>query len=307
MKTIDLTCPHCGAVMSVDSSMKQASCEHCGASILIDDEVQHIQYDNAEEAGYNFEKGRQRAKEEAQARYQQTYSEEPKKKKRIWLWVLGWICIFPLPLTIILVRKKDMNPALKYGIIAIAWAIYLIIGLSGRGSNENTATNDNNVSGVNEYVANADNDSSEEIVDQFVDSFNQKSDIDLDFVEDFVPSDKNGLHYRTEFRLTAYSNAIGRSYNYGDVSVDLVSRTSTLGDGIIRVYLDNASLEQCLEIIEIASPIMDKSINESDLNEALEYIENNKSANGYYYSNLGLTLSGNENDGFDLMLKMKND
>ena len=135
MKLIDMTCPHCSAPMKVDASKTQAVCEHCGATILIDDEVRHIQYDNAEEAGYNFEKGRQRAMAEAEREgidsYPQQKSEPPKKKRRTWLWVLGWICIFPLPLTILLLRKKEMKPALKYGIIAAAWILYLIIGFSG--------------------------------------------------------------------------------------------------------------------------------------------------------------------------------
>ena len=37
------------------------------------------------------------------------------KKRRTWLWVLGWIFIFPLPLTILLLRKKQMKPIFKYG------------------------------------------------------------------------------------------------------------------------------------------------------------------------------------------------
>lgn len=51
--------------------------------------------------------------------------------KKTWLWVLGWICIFPLPLTILLLRKKDMKPAVKYGIIAVAWILFIVIGLAG--------------------------------------------------------------------------------------------------------------------------------------------------------------------------------
>ena len=57
---------------------------------------------------------------------------QPVKKRKTWLWVLGWIFIFPLPLTLILLKKKDMKPALKYGIIAIAWILYLIIGIFGK-------------------------------------------------------------------------------------------------------------------------------------------------------------------------------
>ncbi len=62
------------------------------------------------------------------------YADGEVKKKKTWLWVLGWIFIFPLPLTIILVRKNDMNKILKYGIIAVAWIVYLAIGLSGGGN-----------------------------------------------------------------------------------------------------------------------------------------------------------------------------
>lgn len=75
-----------------------------------------------------------------------------KKGTPTWLWVLGWICIFPLPLTILLLRKKDMKPALKYGIIAAAWILYLIIGLSGTSENTNntssTQTENNDVDDV---------------------------------------------------------------------------------------------------------------------------------------------------------------
>ena len=143
MKLIDTTCPHCGSALKIDPTNKNATCEYCGAALLIDDEVQHVQYDNAEEAGYKFEKGRQRAQAEVQRSSQrntQYKQKPPKKKRKTWLWVLGWICIFPLPLTILLLRKKDMKPVLKYGIIAAAWIIYLLIGFAGgSGDTEKTA------------------------------------------------------------------------------------------------------------------------------------------------------------------------
>ena len=60
--------------------------------------------------------------------------------RKTWLWVLGWLFVFPLPLTIILVKKKDMNNILKYAIIAVAWIVYLLIGLSGGGKNSDSTT-----------------------------------------------------------------------------------------------------------------------------------------------------------------------
>lgn len=141
MKLVDMTCPHCNAHLKVDTENGKAVCEHCGATILMDDEVKRVQYENAEDAGYQFEKGRQRAMREANrlnyaenavnAVNSQSVQPQP-KKRRTWLWVLGWIFIFPVPLTILMLRKKDMKPVLKYGIIAAAWIVYLLIAFSGK-------------------------------------------------------------------------------------------------------------------------------------------------------------------------------
>ena len=133
MRIVDTTCTKCGANLHIDADRKTAFCEYCGAQLLIDDEVQHLQIDNAESAGYAFEKGRQRAQNEAQA--QRYYSAQPqpapKKNKKIVWWVLGWIFIFPIPLTIIISRNKKLKTGAKIGIIAAAWIVYMMIGIVG--------------------------------------------------------------------------------------------------------------------------------------------------------------------------------
>ena len=58
-------------------------------------------------------------------------------KRKTWLWVLGWIFIFPLPLTLILLKKQNMSKGLKYGIIAAAWILYILIAIGGAASNNN--------------------------------------------------------------------------------------------------------------------------------------------------------------------------
>ncbi len=130
MKLIEMICPRCGAHLQVRENTKRFRCEHCGTVLLVDDEVQHVQYDNAEDAGYQFEKGRQRAKRETDYQSGQRSSSvtnrKKKKKRRTWLWGLGWLFIFPLPLTILLLRKKKMRPVLKYSILAVSWLFYLL-------------------------------------------------------------------------------------------------------------------------------------------------------------------------------------
>ena len=139
MKLIDTTCPKCGANLRDDADRQSAFCEYCGAELLIDDEVQHLQIDNAESAGYAFEKGRQRAQNEAQA--QRFYTSQPqpapkKNKKMVW-WVLGWIFIFPVPLTILIARNQKLKIGAKTGIIAAGWIVYLLIGIGSGAANNN--------------------------------------------------------------------------------------------------------------------------------------------------------------------------
>ena len=150
MKIVNMVCPNCGASIQVDADKKNLTCNYCGNNLYLDDEVQHVQYDNAEETGYQFEKGRQRAQAESQQfNAQQQYKGyvQQKPKRKTWLWVLGWIFIFPVPLTILLLRKKDMNPILKYGVIAVAWIFYLLIGFSGS-SNDSSNKQSSNDDGV---------------------------------------------------------------------------------------------------------------------------------------------------------------
>ena len=141
----------------------------------------------------------------------------------------------------------------------------------------------------------------------FVDAFNATSEVKLVFAEDFTPSDKSSSHYRTEFRLSAYSDAIGKSFTYGETVVDIVCKQSWSDRITIRIYMDGATLEQCVQMVKYASSIMDPDINDADIQKAIDHINETKTANGYYYADLGLQLSGNETKGYEFMLKMSND
>ena len=80
-----------------------------------------------------FEMGRQRAQAEMNEQYyEEPVTPTPPPKRRTWLWVLGWIFIFPLPLTVLLIRKEDMKPVVKYAIIAAVWVLYFQLARSNR-------------------------------------------------------------------------------------------------------------------------------------------------------------------------------
>ena len=101
-------------------------------------------------------------------------SENPKRKT--WLWVLGWIFIFPVPLMLIL-RKKEMNNALKWVIIVLAWIAY--IGLVIAGGSSSKTQNSSNSSSSSVTVASSSStvapDSSSEAVSSSVAANKQSS------------------------------------------------------------------------------------------------------------------------------------
>lgn len=310
MKIVSMVCPNCGASLQVDADQKNLTCSYCGNGLYVDDEVKHVQYDNAEETGYQFEKGRQRAQAEATRVQQQTFNMnfgKPPKKRKTWLWVLGWIFIFPVPLTILMLRNQKLSKPVKIGIIVAAWIVYLIIGLAGGGSGDNKDSSNANTETTtieqpaDNYAANDSTaGSSESAIDSFIAEINKSEDISLEYVEDFIPSDKEGGHYRTEFRLNAWKDSTGKSYKYGDSTVDIILSSS--GE-IQRIYMDGATLEQCENMIRYASSLLDSTATEADIQEAVDYIDEHKEANGYYYGKLGLLVLGHGDSGYEFMLK----
>lgn len=467
MKIVSMVCPNCGASIHVDADQKNLTCNYCGNSLYVDDEVKHIQYDNAEETGYQFEKGRQRAQAELFGVHQNATRMnpgQPPKRRKTWLWVLGWICIFPIPLTILMIRNQKLSKPVKTGIIAVAWIVYLLIGFSGgeskdnkNGSGDNTETSNVNIETTNDeqamdelsansgsniedvkveddttkktlslsdityvelddlqklfiniptfankeeintfieengfysheftgakdyyvgltpesirtrsrdregamiqlaynddgsvskagytigdsvvfiddyelsytenkfhyndedfddgeaamqlYLANSGagaDETTESIpesaIDKFIADINKSEDVNLEYKEDFIPSDENGDHYRTEFRLTAWRDSTGKSYKYGDAIVDIILSSS---GSIQRIYMDGATFEQCESMIRYASPLLDSTVSASDIQETIDYVNEHKVANGYYYGKLGLLMFGHEDSGYEFML-----
>ena len=136
-------------------------------------------------------------------------------------------------------------------------------------------------------------------IDALVSQFNDNSDVKLTFVEEFTPQDKSSGHYRTEFRLGAYKDAIGRSYKYDDITVDLIETkpiTKTKPD--VRLYASGVSLDQCNDIIRASARFFDPAFTEKDIKEITDYMEEHKEANGYYNGGIGVLYLGD-----DLMLQ----
>lgn len=150
-----MTCPKCGAEIAAGNKF----CEFCGAQISLEMQKKQEQLNKAgcpkcgsTNVVFEREKQGELKGKKGNAVIRATVgmckdcghtwkvaSAEGEKKSKTWLWVLGWIFIFPVPLTILMLRKKEMKLWLKYGIIALAWVVYLLIALAGGGEDSNGA------------------------------------------------------------------------------------------------------------------------------------------------------------------------
>lgn len=165
-----MKCPNCGAEIKEGSSF----CEYCGSSITADMKrnQEYVNKAGCPKCGssnitFNREKQGEVKGKKGSAVVRATVGmckdcghtwhvqAEPIKKRKTWLWVLGWIFIFPLPLTILLLRPTTfhkLDKKVKYVIIAIAWIIYAIWIFGGKSSDKNASTTEEMVPTVETAV-----------------------------------------------------------------------------------------------------------------------------------------------------------
>lgn len=136
MNLVEMKCPNCGAQLKLAPKADHVICEYCDSRILIERADRVSRLASAEEEGYLYEKGRQRALREAQAKNSQsTQSAQSAQsvqtgqghRRHTLLWVLGWLIIFPLPATILIARSNKLASAIKAVLIVLVWLVYIAI------------------------------------------------------------------------------------------------------------------------------------------------------------------------------------
>lgn len=143
-----MKCPYCGAEVNGDV------CEYCGAEMPKEKTNTTVNIVNNYYGVDPEKKAETRSNPSSTASKANSISganaTQPKKKSRMWLWVLGWIFCFPIPLTILILRQKKMNPILRYALVAALWIFVLTSGSGANSSSSSTTA----TSAVTESVEN---------------------------------------------------------------------------------------------------------------------------------------------------------
>ena len=155
MKMISIICPNCGATFQGDAESDQVCCEYCGYPLFINDifpnNTSNDAINNSPDNKSNNDSaassagdlGRQAGQALGQLLYQTNNSgnksgywsnpnnqyNQTHSNNTIWVWALGWIFIFPVPLTILAKRTDKLSKEWKIGIISTAWLVWLFFTL----------------------------------------------------------------------------------------------------------------------------------------------------------------------------------
>ena len=123
MAQSSLKCSQCNGDMTFDSNRIVFICKYCG-NVESVDESDDVQIQRIKSQAY---KDVEMARQQTELQKEQMYYDEERKKKNLVWWVLGWICFFPVPLTILIWRNKEMDKKTKGILTAAVWIGVLIV------------------------------------------------------------------------------------------------------------------------------------------------------------------------------------
>lgn len=139
MKIVDVSCPSCGATLQLNSDDlgSPIKCSYCGKIVMIDDEVSKVEHTfvNAEQAGYEFQKGKLRADKEEKEEDTDFFQEPEKSKseKHTNLTkVLLWVFLFPIMLIYKIITSSKMDFETKVILVTLVGGAIVYFMSGGR-------------------------------------------------------------------------------------------------------------------------------------------------------------------------------
>jgi len=281
-----MKCENCGA------EVHGTTCEYCKSQIS--KEPHSINITN------NYFNTADKTSVSTQENMHEKTPTKQNSKKKIWLWILGWLFIFPLPLTILLVRKKDIQPTVKYGLIAFIWIFVFAIGFLGENNNktysklpdiiETTATTQEKEQKKNKEHTKKE-DSSKEPKTNSTTNNSTKTNVETVYAEDKVVNKFiSEFNEKSPFKITNISKGNIRTKYYGNANgcyLEMLNANDKTFSVSITGNTDVNNNEPLFEIFKIAVQTLAPSIQSKVIEDAVLSF-NNESV---WDKKLGTTVS----------------
>lgn len=182
----------------------------------------------------------------------------------------------------------------KYCVFMFTVVLFIsLTACGGTNSNQPPATTSSQESVTSEQGQSSDTANSTEAetitVDSFIEKYNITAPTPIENPVEIDVTDREGGHYRTEFRLSAFSNSYAKTGKIGDITIDIVNCNRNNDE--LRIYADDITPEQAVEIVKYAAPIMDPSVSDNELQDVLDYLSGASDYHSGYFGNLVLTFN----------------
>ncbi len=139
-------------------------------------------------------------------------------------------------------------------------------------------------------------------IDEFIDLYSSS----LAQITDISEMDIHGDDYRTEFRLNAFKNAVGKKCTVDSSYIEIVNYGTWSNDSI-RFYVYSDSIDSITELFTSIIHILDNTISDDEINEICDSLNDNDQnfllgkgnyITGYIISNYKDGVIG----GYDMMI-----
>ena len=256
-----MKCPYCGA-----ETMKNI-CEFCGSELPMGKNQTTVHITN------NYY-----GSESNTAKIVQDQEKAPKSKTHLGIWILGWVCIFPIPLTVLMLRNQKLKPLLKYILIAIAWVAYLVIAINGNSNNNSTQTHSNNTN-LTENSSNASGYS------EMNTEFQTETPVESVFFENNEVINQFITDYQTiagyEMNDIQQGNISQKCFCYaGNCYIEILDSLDTTSENVnISIHFENCEQEEilavtrnCLKVFGATDEEIQKTITDFTVNNDENYM-----------------------------------
>lgn len=192
-------------------------------------------------------------------------------------------------------------------IIVVVVVILLVIGICGnqpQKNSEKTTTAQQEQNDVTEETTQQEEVNDYEVIDVFIEKYNSITDNKITNIREM---DIQGDDYRTEFRLNAFKNAIGKKGKLVDGNINIVNYGVWSNDAV-RIYVNAKSLDKVIKIYTRIIHILDDSISDEDIKDSYSSLDTVDSANIYLGSSghisgyINVTYANGGVSGYEVMI-----
>ncbi len=324
-----MKCPQCGAEINPNSKF----CESCGSQISYrmqreQENLNKVGCPKCHSSNVQFKRethGEVRGKSSKQiihvtvgfckdcgyTWFPNIENEMPKKNNTIW-WILGWLFFFPIPVMILIWRKKNTwSPIVKIIVTIVFWILIFIMGASGGKDSNSKDVSSTPLISSTANMTSYKTEAPSPLITPTVNMISYKTEEPVLLIGPAVNEVKEPIQYSADSKINQFiseynavskykmsdfsqGNVRQKMYVYAnDCQIELLNPSDASGYSfIIKIYGGNneQKTEKMNEVFPDFIHTLDSSISDERISQAISDLKNNPASRRDYSLGSDLTI-----------------